>query len=141
MSFDLALVDSDISIKTDGSMRTIENSDKLRQDIIKIILTPLGSVRFHPWYGSSINDGVIGEVLPDSMLFQDISSALLLSLDRLKTLQRAQSTGQRVSMAEMLGLVRDISVQRNPIDPRQVNVLVFAISKDFNSVQETFTIS
>ena len=140
MSFDLALIDSDISLKTDGTVRTVEKSDKLRQDIIKIILTPLGSVRFHAWYGSSINEGTIGEVLPDNILFQDISTAITQSLLRLRTLQISQATGQRVSLSEMLGSIRDIAIQRNLSDPRQVNVLVFAISKDFNSMQETFTI-
>jgi len=141
MSFDLELIDSDLSIKPDGTLRTIERADKLHQDIVKIILTPLGSVRFHPWYGSSVNEGLIGEMVPDNMLFQDLSSAILQSLSRLQTLQRSQATAQSVSLAEMLGSVRDLRVQRKAEDPRQVNVIVVAVTKDFNSVEETFTVS
>lgn len=141
MSFDLALINSDLSKKPDGTIRTITKSDKLRQDIIKIILTPLGSVKYHLWYGSSINEGTIGEVLPDSMLFQDITSALQQSLSRLQTLQRAQASGQRVELSEILASINEIQIQRNPSDPRQTNVIVVTMSKDFNAVEEIFTIN
>jgi len=141
MSFDLELIDSDLNIKADGSIRTVDKTNKLRQDIIKIILTPLGSVKFHPWYGSGINDGLIGELVPDNMLFQDINTSILQSLSKLQTLQRSQATSQRVSLSEMIASVRDILVQRNQSDPRQVNVIVYVISKDFNAVEESFAIS
>jgi len=141
MSFDLELINSDLSIKPDGTIRTVDKTDKLRQDIIKIILTPIGSVKFHPWYGSSVNDGLIGETVPDNMLFQDINTSILQSLSKLQTLQRSQATSQRVSLAEMIASVRDILVQRNPSDPRQVNAIILVIAKDFNTVEESFGIS
>ena len=140
MSFDLALINSDLNKKPDGTIRTVTRSDKLKQDIIKIILTPLSSVKYHLWYGSSINEGTIGEVLPDSMLFQDISSAIQQSLSRLQTLQRAQASGQRVELSEILASINDIQVQRNLDDPRQVNVIVVTMSKDFTAVEEMFTV-
>ena len=141
MSFDLALIDSDLSRMPDGTIRTVNRANKLKQDIVKIILTPIGSLRYHPWYGSSINEGTIGEVLPDSMLYQDITTAIQQSLSRLQTLQRAQASGQRVELSEILASVNDIQIQRNPSDPRQVNVIVVAMSKDFTAVEEIFMIS
>lgn len=140
MSFDLALIDSDLSIKPDGTIRTVTGANKLKQDIIKIILTPIGSVKYHSWYGSAVNEGTIGEVLPDSMLFQDISSAIQNSLSKLQTLQRSQSSSQRVELAEILATINSIEVQRKPSDPRQINVIVVALSKDFTAVEEMFTI-
>jgi len=141
MSFDLDLTNNDLSIKSDGSVRTVEKVNKLKQDIIKIILTPIGSVRFHPWYGSQVTDETVGNVLPDNILFQDLSSSIQQSLSRLQTLQRSQATTQRVTMSEILGSVRDIMVQRNIQDPRQINVIILAVSKDFNAVEEAFTIA
>lgn len=141
MSFDLALVDSDISIKPDGTLRTVTDTNKLKQDVVKIILTPLNSVRFHPWYGSDINEGLIGEVPTDSILFQKISGALTQSLNRLQTLQRSQATGQRVTPAEMIAAIRSVSVQRAIDDPRQVNVVVILLSKDLTAIEEIFSIS
>ena len=141
MSFDLALINGDLSLKSDGTVRTVQNIDKLKQDIIKIVLTPIGSIRFHPWYGSAINDNLIGQNIPDNALFHDLSSAVLDSLNRLQKLQRAQSTYQRVSLSELIATIRDVLVQRNPSDPRQVNVMIYVISKDFNAVDEVFTIN
>jgi phage baseplate assembly protein W len=141
MSFDLALIDSDLSMMPDGTIRTVTRTDKLKQDIIKIILTPVSSVKYHPWYGSAINEGTIGEVLPDSMLFQDITTAIQESLSKLQTLQRAQASGQKVELSEILASINDIQVQRKYNDPRQVNVIVIAMSKDFTAVEEIFMIS
>lgn len=141
MSFDLALIDSDISIKADGTLRTVTNTNKLKQDVIKIILTPMNSSIFHPWYGSQINEGLIGEIPSDSFLFQYISNALTESINRLQTLQRSQATGQRVTPAEMISSIRSIEVQRAPDDPRQVNVVVVLLSKDLTAIEEAFLIS
>lgn len=140
MSFDLELIDSDLSIKSDGTVRTVNKTAKLKQDVIKIILTPLGSVKFHEWYGSNINEDTIGHVLPDNLLFHNISSEISDSINRLRTLQRAQSSYQRVDAAELIISIAEVDVQRNPDDPRQVNVRVKVISQDLSAVTETFTI-
>lgn len=141
MSFDLALINSDINIKPDGTLRIVADTDKLKQDVVKIILTPVNSVKFHPWYGSEINEGIIGEIPSDSVLFQQISNALTQSINRLQTLQRSQSTGQKVTLAEMIASIRSINVQRAFDDPRQVNVIVTLLSKDLTAVEEVFSIS
>ena len=141
MSFDLDLTNSDLGIKPDGTVRTVIGTAKLQQDIIKIVLTPLGSVRFHPWYGSSISDDTIGSIISDARLNEDLTSALSESLGTLQTLQRAQSTGQKVSLSEIISTIQGVEVQRNPIDLRQVNVIVSVLSRDLNAVEEIFTIS
>lgn len=137
MSFDLALIDSDLSIKADGTMRTVEKTAKLRQDIIKIILTPIGSVRPHPWYGSTVSESTVGS-LPDNFLFSDIESAISESLDRLITLQRAQATQQNVQLSELIATVQEISADRDPRDLRLVNVRVSVVSKVLEPVEEIF---
>ena len=141
MSFDLQLINSDLNIKPDGTIRTVNGTTKLKQDIIKIILTPLGSVSFHLWYGSNITDNNIGEILSDAMLNENISSAISESLGRLQKLQRAQSTGQNVKLSEIISTIREIRVQRNPIDLRQINVTVSVMSRDLTAIEEVFTIS
>lgn len=141
MSFDLDLTNNDLGIKADGSIRIVEKVNKLKQDIVKILLTPIGTMRFHPWYGSQITNDVVGNAIPDNILFHDLSTAVQESLSRLQTLQRAQSTTQRVTMSELLGSVKDVMIQRNIRDPRQVNVIILVISKDFNAVEESFTIA
>jgi len=62
MSFDLKIVNNDLSINPDGTIQTTYDNEKLKQDVIKIILTPVNSNAFHRWYGSSISQRVIGQV-------------------------------------------------------------------------------
>ena len=140
MSFDLALINSDLSIKSDGTVRTVTKTDKLKQDVVKIILTPLGSMRFHDWYGSNINENTIGNILPENILFNDISSSISESLERLRTLQRSQASYQKMDPSEIIVSIAEINVQRDIVDPRQVNVIVKVISRDLIPVEEIFTI-
>lgn len=141
MSFDFHLIDSDIKIKSDGTIRTVSNIDKLKQDLIKIILTPIGSVSLHSWYGSAIDESIIGQPLPDNMIFEEIQSSIEQSIERLKKLQIAQASGQSVSTSEMIGIIEGVLVQRSIYDMRQINVIISVFSKDLTKVEESFTVS
>jgi len=140
MSFDLEIVDSDIKIKADGTISTITDTPKLRQDIIKIILTPLSSNKFHPWYGCSVTEAISGRNMPSNMMVEEIRTTVSQSLDRLKTLQIAQASGQSVSLAEMISAIGEIQSGRNPIDPRQINVLISVLTKRLTKIEEIFTV-
>lgn len=140
MSFDLALIDGDISIKSDGSIRTVTDTPKLRQDILKIILTPLGSNRFHPWYGCSISENLIGRDFPDNLIEVEAQTTIQQSLERLRQLQLAQSTTQQVSLGELITSIGPISINRNPIDLRQINIRVAVTTKRLTKVEEIFQI-
>jgi len=140
MSFDLALINSDLSLMPDGSIRTVQDTQKLRQDILKIILTQLGSNRFHPWYGCAVSDDVIGSSLPDNILINDIRTSIIQSLDRLKKLQQQQQTYQKVSLAELINTIGRIDVYRDQVDPRQIKIRVEVYSKRLTKVEEIFTL-
>jgi len=140
MSFDLEIVNGDLKIKADRTISTVNDTPKLRQDILKIILIPLGSNKFHPWYGCSINNSISGKVLPDNIISQDIGSSVSQSLERLRALQIAQAADQRVSLAEIISVIENVQSGRNPSDPRQINVFVSVLSKRLSRVEEVFTI-
>lgn len=141
MSFDLALVNGDISIKNDGAVRIITDTPKLRQDILKIILTRLGSNRFHPWYGCSISENILGQNFPDNLIDAEVRASVQQSLERLRQLQLAQSTTQQVSLGELITSIGPISVNRNPIDLRQLNVRVAITTKRLTKIEEIFQIT
>lgn len=141
MSFDLALINNDLKIQANGDIRTVRDTEKLRQDIIKIILTQLGSNRFHLWYGCSVSQDIIGKNLPHDMMILDIKSSVQQSLDRLKSLQLQQLTTQKVSLAELINIIGDVAVYRSPDDPRQIKVEVTVYSRRLTEVNEEFTIS
>ena len=140
MSFDLALLNNDLSIQADGSIKTITDTPKLRQDIIKIILTPLGSVRKHPWYGCSVSEDVIGKNLQSHILDSHIKSSVSQALERLRTLQIQQSSTQKVSLAEMIQAIGDVHAERDIDDLRRVNIVVTVLTKRMTKVDELFTL-
>jgi len=140
MSFDLQLINDDISIQPDGKIRTVSATPKLRQDILKIIVTELGSNRFHPWYGCAINENVIGQSLPEGFLESEIVDSITESLNRLQTLQQQQALFQQVALSEIIASVGPIAAKRNPIDPRQINIVVTVFTRQLTKVEEVFTI-
>ena len=141
MSFDLALINNDLSLKSDGSVRTVEDTQKLRQDVLKIILTPLGSNRFHPWYGCTVSEDIIGKNLPEEMMLLDIKTSIQQSLDKLKKLQLQQLTTQKVSFAEIINVIGEAIAYRSPEDLRQVVIEVTVYSKRLTKVEESFTLT
>lgn len=140
MSFDLELIDNDLKIKADGSIRTVTDTPKLRQDIIKILMTQLGSVRAHPWYGCSVSEEVVGKTLPNNILSNQIQASVSQSLERLKSLQTRQSATQEVSLAEIIEAIADTHAERDLNDQRKLNIFVTVLSKRLTKVEEVFVL-
>lgn len=141
MSFDFALIDNDLKIHPDGTIRVVRDTTKLRQDILKVITTALGSNNFHPWYGCSVSDNIIGKNLPDNLMLLEIQTSISESLERLKKLQSSQMTSQRVSLAELINTVGSVMAYRSPDDPRQVKIEVTVFTQRLTKIEETFTLT
>lgn len=141
MSFDLKLENGDIQIASDGSLRTVYNEDKLRQDVIKMLLTPIGSHKLFPWYGSPLTDRTLGKVLPANILDTEITNAISYSLNNLMSLQEEQERGgQYVSPAEAIAVISDVASEVSYYDPRQYNLRVSILNKRRNIVEEAFNL-
>ena len=140
MSFDLAIINSDLNLLPNGDIKTVSDTEKLRQDVLKIILTPLGSNIFHSWYGCPITDNVIGKNLPDNITSLEIQSTITDSLERLKALQIQQSTSQNVSLAELINIVGEVVVARSNEDLRQLRIDIAIHTRRLTVIQETFTL-
>lgn len=138
MSFDLALIDGDLKIDPDGTIKTVNDTEKLRQDILKIIVTPIGSNKYHLWYGTNISPKIIGSAPSESFMKNEIAFAVQDSLLRLQKLQRAQASEQNVSLAEIISNINDVVAQRSPTDPRLINVYVSVVSKALTRIDEGF---
>jgi len=139
MSFDLELVNNDLKIKADGTISIVTDTPKLRQDILKIILTPLGSNPNYLWYGCSIGND-IGRNFPDILQISRIQANVTQCLNNLKALQISQAANQQVSLAELIASVGGVDVERDTTDQRQMNVVVTVLSKRLSQIQELFTI-
>ncbi len=141
MSFDLKISNRDLVIK-DGSLKTVQDSEKLIQDILKMCLTTAGSNPMFPWYGSFLSRSIIGSPQNTSVLIQISKTQLSTALDNLKTLQELQvKSFQRVSADEQISAILDISVNRSQIDPRFIDVKIKALTKGLKPITTAFKVS
>ena len=140
MSFDLRIVNNDLSINPDGSLQTVRNNEKLVQDILKAILTPLGSNKFFKWYGCIIAERIVGQILDASLTEIEARRSIQDTLTNLIALQKAQSRTQYVSAGESIAAVKEILVLRNAVDPRQYEIYVAVLTRKLTIAETTFTL-
>jgi len=140
MSFDLALERGDIKIGVSGSVRTVNGNSKLRQDIIKILLTELGDNKYHPKYGSYIGSLQIGHQADSKLMSLDLESSARTAVRNLMSLQRSQARRQNLSPGEIIMDITDISVVRDDVDPRLYNIFVSVITQELTEVRDNITV-
>lgn len=141
MSFDLKIVNGDLVINQ-GALRTVRDSEKLIQDILKICLTDVGGSPLHPSYGSFLARSVVGSAAQTNVIVSIASSQINTCLTNLQHLQQLQlKSFQKVSADEQLAAITGISVLRSAFDPRLFNVKISCLTKGFQPVTTAFTIS
>lgn len=141
MSIDLKVINGDLVINN-GELQTVQNSEKLIQDILKILLTDIGADPLQPAYGSFLSRTVIGTALANANIVQIAKSQINTCLSNLQQLQQKQvQSMQKVSADEQLAAVTGISVIRSVSDPRLFNVKVSGLTKGFQPVSTAFTVS
>lgn len=130
MSFDLKISNGDISLGQDGDLEKVEGIDKLVQDILKILMTPVGANVFFPWYGSILTEASIGQVLDKTFVYSMVNQTIRNSLEKLQNLQKNQlANGQSVSANEMLAAIKSIDIYRNTADPTYWSIYLKVLSK------------
>jgi phage baseplate assembly protein W len=141
MSFDLKLVGGDLVIKN-GDLDTVQDSDKLVQDVLKLVSTQLGSNPFFPGYGSPISQALVGTAYETTFVESMATQQLKASLERLQSLQQDQiRRNQTVTPDEQIAAIEDVSVSQSRNDPRYYLVQLTVISKAFRRVPISFTMS
>lgn len=140
MSFDFKIKNGDLSIGADGDLARVENTDKLIQDILKIVITPMGSNQFYPWYGSRLSKSLIGNVFDHEFMSTVASNQLQNALENLQRLQQEQARLQRVTPFEQLAALRGVRIERNQVDPRFFLVVINAVTRALTEVNTGLTI-
>ncbi len=140
MSFDLKIKSGDISIESDGSLSVVSGNEKIRQDIVKIILTKFGENRFHPNYGSDAGNLQIGSAADKKIVELDLVQSVESSLRYLIFLQKEQSKRQLLSSSEVILEINNVSVERNQTDPRLYNIFISVITQRLETITEAVTI-
>lgn len=139
MSFDLNVQNGDLVIKN-GDLDTVKGVKKLEQDLAKIALTGVGANPFATWYGSTISKSLIGSVLPPDIIFSNAQSQLQTAIKNLQNLQARQvKDGQMVTPDEQIAFIKQISLERNKIDPRIVEIVISVYTRAFSTVYATLS--
>jgi len=141
MSFDLKIVKGDIAIGNNGDLQKIEDTEKLAQDILKMLITRLGSNIFYPWYGSLVSQSLVGQAFDFEFSNTIASSQIQNALESLQRLQQRQAAEQRVTPFEQIAAVRRIIVSRNRTDPRNFSVQVEVATRALSVVSVAFDIT
>lgn len=141
MSYDLKIISGDLALQN-GTLRTVSDSEKLIQDILKICLTAAGSNPLQPWYGSFISRSLIGSPLSSNITIQVAQSQLQNAIENLMTLQKQQvKSFQIVSPDEQINSISDISITRNNTNLTLYIVQIKVLSKGFKPVTTAFTMN
>lgn len=141
MSFDLKIINGDLVINS-GSLQTVIDSQKLIQDILKILLTDVGADPLQPAYGSFLSRTVIGTAITNGAIVQIAKSQINTCLTNLRQLRQKQvKSMQKVSADEQLAAITGISVIRSVFDPRLFNIKVSCLTKGFQTISPSFTVS
>lgn len=141
MSFDLQIVSGDFVINN-GDVKTVLDTDKLAQDVLKICITPNGSNPLQAWYGSLLSKTMVGSPMPNNQILQMSRIQLENCIQNLKSLQESQARSlQKVSPYEQINSILGISVKRNINDPRLYTVQVNVLSKGFIPLVSAFTVT
>ena len=141
MSFDLKLVGGDLVLKS-GDLDTVEDADKLVQDVLKLVSTQLGSNPFFPGYGSPISQALVGTSYETTFVESMATQQLKASLERLQDLQQDQiRRNQTVTPDEQIAAIEDVSVSQARNDPRYYLVKLTVINKAFKRVPISFAVS
>lgn len=140
MSFDFKIFEGDFQIGSDGDLQKVENTEKLIQEILKIIITPLGTNIYFLWYGSPISKSLVGSPFDMEFLSTIAEGQLTNALEALQTLQQEQSKRQKVTPFEQIAALRRVKIERNQVDPRYFSVVVSVLTKALSDASTEFVV-
>jgi phage baseplate assembly protein W len=140
MSFDLTVEKGDIKIGPSGSVQIVSGNSKLRQDIVKILLTDLGDNKFHPKYGSHVGALQIGHYADSKLMSLDIETSARNALKNLMALQRSQSRRQALTPGETIVDILNVTVKRDDVDPRLYNIFVSVLTQELTEVSSLVSV-
>jgi phage baseplate assembly protein W len=141
MSFDLKISGGDLVIDTDADLAIVQDSEKLIQDVLKFLMTPIGSNVFWSWYGSPLAGSMIGSPFDSNFISSMAENQIRSGLETIQSLQKEQATKQIVSPAELLAAIKSVNVVRNQIDPTFFTISLSLLTKNLTIANTTFNVT
>ena len=140
MSYDLKIENGDLRISNTGDLAVVKDNEKLLQDALKILLTPLGGNKAHTWYGSNVGDTLIGAVFDKDFSIDAASQQVRSAMDNLQMIQKSQSKTQIVTAAETISVVKDIYLNSNIKDQRLIEARITLLTNALTLVAVKFIV-
>lgn len=109
----------DLKPSVSGSLKKVEDQNKLVQKIFKYILT--SKCNFYPDLTCKMKD-YIGRKLGSSLTEDDINFQITTALEKLRKIQQQQGQGQYITKLETLKDIKSINVKRSESNPSLVLV-------------------
>lgn len=140
MSFDLQIKHGDLVIDQAGGLSTVSGNNKIRQDIVKILLTRIGDNRFHSRYGSDVGSLKIGNVADKQLIELDLKRSAEEAIRYLISLQKSQAARQMLSLSEVIVDIISLDIERDTADPRLYSIFVSVLTQKMDIIEESVTI-
>ena len=96
MSFDFKIENGDWKLNSTGDIQKVENTEKLVQDCLKILVTTVGSIPFHPTYGSLLGKNLIGNIFDTEFVSSNAQNAIKNSLESLQKYHNQAEQYQKI---------------------------------------------
>jgi len=138
MSFDLKLLNGDLLISNTGDLQIVRDNEKIRQDVLKMLITPTGGNKAHPWYGSDVGPTLIGSVFDRTFSVDVATQQIKSSIENLQIIQKTQAQTQNVTAAETILAIKDVYINTNPQDQRVLELKVSLITNALTPIDVKF---
>lgn len=140
MSFGLKLKNGDLKLSKDGTLEIVTKNSKLRQDIVKMLLTRKGSVKYHREYGSELGIISTDNHIDNKLIESKIEQTVHEGISKLINLQKIQIQRQILSPAEIILSIKSVRVERDTGDPRLYSVFISVITQQLSEISESITV-
>jgi len=140
MSYDLKIVNGDLSLNSNGQVNLVVGNSKLVQEVTKMVLTDVGENKYHPYYGSAVGKIDMGGIYDESMHRTEIERSVRESLNNLIILKNNQRLTQEINPAETIVSIDNVLVFRDGLDPRMWSIEISLTTMALDNVKTSVTI-
>jgi len=141
MSFDLKILNGDLVIGTNADLAQVQDTEKLIQDVLKILMTEVGANPWFPWYGSLLSGSMVGSPFDSKFIATMAENQIRSSLEIIQGLQRDQATKQLVTPSELLAAIKSVNVARNQINPMFFSISLAILTKNLTVANTKFNVT
>lgn len=128
-------IQKDVNINEQGRFDVVTGRDKVRQSVLKALLTITGSNQFHTTYGSLLSN-IVGQKFDIFTQF-NLQQSIQDAVEFLIAQQQQQIS---IPLAELILRVSSVDVQQDPTDPRTIQVVIKILTGAYQEVPISFVI-